>query len=45
MHRGIAGSEFVVVPDSSHMTYAEQPEQVMSLVGGFLEKVEAGAAV
>jgi L-proline amide hydrolase len=42
VHRGIAGSRLVIVPDASHMTYAEQPEAVLMLVGGFLDEVEAG---
>ena len=42
VHRGIAGSRLEIVPDSSHMTYAEQPEVVLELVRGFLDEVEAG---
>ena len=40
--RGIPGSEYVVMEESSHMAQAEQPEETLTLVGGFLARVEAG---
>ena len=39
-HRAIAGSEFVVMEESSHMAQAEQPEETLELVRGFLARVE-----
>jgi proline-specific peptidase len=41
VHHGIEDSRLVIVPDASHMTYYEQPEAVMALVGGFLQEGEA----
>jgi L-proline amide hydrolase len=43
VHQGIPGSEFVVFENSSHMSQAEEPEQVLGLVRGFLSRVEAGS--
>jgi L-proline amide hydrolase len=42
--RAIAGSEYVVMEESSHMAQAEQPEETFALVRGFLSRVEAAAA-
>lgn len=42
-HAGIAGSEFVVMEESSHMSQAEQPEQVLTLLRDWLDRTEAGA--
>jgi proline-specific peptidase len=39
-HRAIPGSEFVVLEESSHMAQAEEPEQTLELVRGFLARVE-----
>ena len=39
-HRGIPGSEYVVMEESSHMAQAEQPEETLTLVRGFLSRVE-----
>ena len=43
-HRAIPGSEYVVMEESSHMAQAEQPEETLALVRGFLSRVEAAAA-
>lgn len=43
-HRAIPGSEYVVLEESSHMAQAEQPEQTLELVRGFLSRVEGAAA-
>jgi proline-specific peptidase len=40
VHAGIAGSQLVIFEDASHMAQAEQPDQVLSLLGDFLEKIE-----
>jgi L-proline amide hydrolase len=40
-HRAIPGSEYVVLEESSHMAQAEQPEETLALVRGFLARVEA----
>jgi L-proline amide hydrolase len=42
--RAIPGSEYVVMEESSHMAQAEQPEETLALVRGFLTRVEAAAA-
>jgi L-proline amide hydrolase len=39
-HRGIPGSEYVVMEQSSHMAQAEQPEETLALVRDFLSRVE-----
>jgi L-proline amide hydrolase len=43
-HRAIPGSEYVVLDESSHMAQAEQPEETLALVRGFLSRVEGAAA-
>jgi proline iminopeptidase len=35
MHRGIAGSELVIVPDAGHMSFIEQPEIYFNAVRNF----------
>jgi L-proline amide hydrolase len=40
-HRLIPGSEYVVMEESSHMSQAEQPEETLELVRGFLARAEA----
>ena len=40
-HRGIPGSEYVVMEKSSHMSQAEQPEETLALVRDFLSRAEA----
>ena len=44
MHKGIAGSEWVVFEQSSHLAHAEEPELYMKTVLAFLAKVEAQKA-
>jgi len=39
---GIPGSELVILEQSSHMSQAEEPQAVLSLVRRFLSKVETG---
>jgi proline-specific peptidase len=39
-HRGISGSELVVLEESSHMAQAEEPERTLELARGFLERAE-----
>jgi L-proline amide hydrolase len=40
IHQAIAGSEFVVFEESSHMAQAEEPEKVLATVRAFLARVE-----
>jgi len=40
LHRGIAGSEWVVLENSSHLAHVEEPELYMQTVQAFLERVE-----
>jgi L-proline amide hydrolase len=40
-HRAIAGSEFVVMEESSHMAQAEEPETTLELVRDFLGRAES----
>src|SRR5919197_3607673 len=42
-HRGIRGSEYVVMEESSHMSQAEQPDETLALVRDFLTLAEAAA--
>jgi proline-specific peptidase len=42
-HRAIPGSEYVVLEESSHMAQAEQPEETLALVRGFLSRAEGAA--
>ncbi len=39
-HRGIPGSELVIMEGSSHMAQAEEPEKTLQLVGDFLARTE-----
>jgi len=39
-HRAIQGSEFVVLPGCSHMAQAEDPDAVLGLLRGWLDRVE-----
>jgi len=41
VHRGIAGSEWVLFEDSSHMQFAEEPERYLRVLDDFLTRVEA----
>ncbi len=40
LHRGIAGSEWVVLENSSHLSHVEEPELYMQTVRAFLDRVE-----
>ena len=42
MHERIAGSKLVVVPESGHMTFVDQPTFFVSAVDSFLHPVSAG---
>jgi L-proline amide hydrolase len=42
LQRGIAGSQWVVFEDSSHVPHVEEPERFLEVVSGFLAQVEAG---
>jgi proline-specific peptidase len=41
IHRGIAGSEWVVFEQSAHLAHAEEPERYNRVLGDFLDRVEA----
>ena len=41
LHRGIAGAEWVLFEESAHMPYLEEPDRYLTVVGDFLERVEA----
>ncbi|HSC48779.1 MAG TPA: proline iminopeptidase-family hydrolase [Gaiellaceae bacterium] len=41
LHAGIRGSEWVLLEESSHTPYLEEPERYLAAVGSFLERVEA----
>ncbi len=43
LQRGILGSEWVVLENSSHLSHVEEPELYMQTVNAFLARVEAGA--
>ena len=40
LHRGIAGSEWVLFEESSHTALLEEPERYLEVIGAFLERVE-----
>jgi proline-specific peptidase len=42
LHRGIAGSEWVLFEKSAHMPHLEETERYLEVVGGFLDRVEQG---
>ena len=44
VRRGIAGSEWVLFEQSSHMAHAEEAERYLSVLAGFLARVEASRA-
>ncbi len=41
VHRGIAGSEWVIFEHSGHLAHAEEPERYMQVLGDFLARVES----
>jgi proline-specific peptidase len=43
MHKGIPGSEWVMLENCSHIANAEDPEHYMQLVQNFLQRVEEEA--
>ena len=44
IHEAIAGSELQIVPECSHLSFAEDPETFFRLTNDFLERAEAAAA-
>ena len=40
LHRGIAGSEWIIFENSSHLSHVEEPELYMHTVQAFLDRVE-----
>jgi L-proline amide hydrolase len=44
VHDGIAGSQWVIFEESSHMSHAEEPERYLQVLGDFFNAVEAKAA-
>ena len=42
-HRGIAGSEFAVMPGCSHMSQEERPEETLGMIRDWLARVEGRA--
>ena len=40
VHRGIPGSEWVLLEESSHMAQAEEPERTLAVIREFLARVE-----
>ncbi len=43
VHRGIAGSEWVIFEHSSHMAHVEEPEKFLNVLDGFLSRIETRA--
>jgi proline-specific peptidase len=41
IHRRISGSRLEIIPDASHLCFAEQPQRYMAIVNEFLEDVES----
>jgi proline-specific peptidase len=41
LHRGIAGSEWVIFEHSSHMAHVEEPEVYLPTITAFMERIEA----
>ena len=42
LRAGIEGAEWVLFEDSAHMSYLEEPQRYLDVVGGFLARVEGG---
>ncbi len=42
VHRGIVGSEWVLLEGCSHMAHVEEPEKYLRVLDGFLSRVEGG---
>lgn len=45
IHRGIVGSEWVLIEDASHCTHLEQPERFLGAVSEFLDRVDSNALI
>jgi proline-specific peptidase len=43
IHHGIAGSEWTIFEESSHMAHVEEPARYLSALNGFLTRVETAA--
>lgn len=43
LHRGIAGSQWVLFENSSHMAHVEETDRYMKVLGEFLDRVESNA--
>jgi proline-specific peptidase len=41
LHHGIAGSEWIIFENSSHMAHIEEPELFLPVVQSFIERIEA----
>jgi proline-specific peptidase len=41
LHKGIAGSEWVIFENSSHMAHIEEPERYLPLIQSFMDRIEA----
>ncbi len=41
VHKGIAGSEWVLFEESSHMPHIEETERYIQVVADFLSRIEA----
>jgi L-proline amide hydrolase len=41
LHKGIAGSEWIIFENSSHMAHIEEPELYLPTIESFMERVEA----
>ncbi len=41
VHRGIAGSEWVIFEHNAHLAHAEEPERYRQVLDAFLSRVEA----
>jgi L-proline amide hydrolase len=40
LHKGITGSEWILLENCSHLSHIEEPERYMQLVQNFLQKIE-----
>lgn len=45
IHKGIAGSEWVLIEDASHCAHLEQPERFLDAVSEFFDRVETTASI
>ncbi len=42
LHEGIAGSELVVLEESSHYPFSEEPARCLTILDDFLSRAETG---